>query len=209
MESVWFKPGKERTLKKYIMILLQQWQIALRDYQKKTGELGFDTTEKANFGFFIWGCAQLKMPFLLEYTTEGKWGKRDRGQRRPDAWIWINKKTHALIEVKMIWDNLNTPLSQDKIRDKIDLLKEELTSIRSDDKQVKRIGLCFITLWRNKKFMRQESNEKALKKYLAELKRIPFIDFFAAYNAPKSLYMENVDKEKWIFPAVVLVGHYV
>ena len=209
MESVWFKPGKERTLKKHIKRLLQEWQIALRDYQKKTGELGFNTTEKANFGFFIWGCAQLRMPFLLEYTTEGKWGKGDRGQRRPDAWVWINKNTRSLVEVKMIWDNLNTPPAQDRIKYKMDLLKEELISIKGDDEQAKRIGLCFVALWRNKKFMRQESNDMVLKRYLTELKRFPFIDFFAVCKAPERVYLDNIENEKWVYPAVVVVGQYV
>lgn len=216
METIWFKSRKERKLTGNIERILRKWQLALKEYEQKVrrlgyNDLGYDTTEKANFGFFLWGCAQLKMPFILEYTTKGKWRDKGEKQRRPDAWIWIDINNCALIEVKMLWDNLRTLPAKKNIKRKIDLLREELKSIRNEDEKAKLIGLCFVALWINKKFWAKDRKlrDAILERYLDNLEHSEFIDFFGVYRPlPDELacHPDNIAQDKWITPAVVLLG---
>jgi hypothetical protein len=216
MGKIWCRPGKQVILARQIRRILGKWQTAVKIYQDRTHELGYndlgyDTTEKANFGFLLWGCAQLKMPFILEYTTKGKWKEGHSSQRRPDAWIWINKNSCDLIEVKMMWDNLHSDPPKEGIKAKIDLLRKELMSLKAEDRKAKLIGLCFIALWINKKFWEkeQEKNNKLLPTYLDKLQKFPFIDFLGEYRTPdEKKIFDNIDRGKWITPAVVVIGKY-
>ena len=213
MEKIWFRSHQQRNLSIHVSRILKKWQLALKEYQNKTWELGYDTTEKANFGFFLWGCAQLKMPFLLEFTMDRKYRGEDRGQGRPDGRILMDDNTTAIFEVKRIFDRLDTP-PRNQIVKKIDLLGKELKSLKWWNRKVKRIGLCFVILERNKERGTKGLN-KPLSRYLSNLTTYPSFDFFGVYQSPEEIVTKpyNISKDKrnheFIYPAVVVIGKYV
>jgi len=213
MERIWFRSHKPRNLSMHVNRIIRKWQLALKEYQNKTWELGYDNTEKANFGFFLWGCAQLKMPFLLEFTMDRKYRGEERGQGRPDGWILMDDNTTAIFEVKRIYDRLDTP-PRNQIVKKIDLLGKELKSLKLWNRKVKRIGLCFVILERIKGKGTKEL-DKPLSKYLSNLKTRPFFDFFGVYQSTEEIVTKpyNIIKDKrnreFIYPVVIVIGKYV
>lgn len=116
MQKIWFRSKQKRSLTVNMEKILKKWQIALRVYQDRTGDLGYFYTEKANFGFLLWGCAQLKMPFLLEYTIERKYRGQELAQGRPDGWIQMDKNIEIVVEAKRREDCLDTPPTEDNFQ---------------------------------------------------------------------------------------------
>jgi hypothetical protein len=209
MNKIWFKSGQKRILTKYLRRILKKWQLALKKYQITTGDLGYTSPEKANFGFFLWGCAQLKIHFLLEYTTEGIRLGEKPSQRRPDGWIIMDKNTDAVVEAKILPDCLDTE-PRKKIHERLQALKRQIRSLKDKDDARYRIALLFVYLWRNRTKARTRSNIKVFVEYLNKLREYPSIDFFGRYLSPEKLINnpQNID-DKWIYPGVVVIGKYV
>jgi len=213
METFWIRSKRRPILMKYINRILVQWQLGLREFQLKTYELGYDTTEKANFGFFLWGCARLKMPFILEFTMGRKFRGKNIGRGRPDGRILISENAEAVFEAKRIYDRIDTPPRR-QIIERVGLLEKELKSLKWWHKKVNRIGLCFVILERTKKKGLKEL-DKSLSMYINLLKTYSCVDFLSVYQSPKEIVTKpyNIYKDKrnreFIYPAVVLIGKYV
>jgi hypothetical protein len=214
MEMVCFRTRKQKGMTIVLERILKRWRQALREYQNATNDLGYGWyyTEKTNFGFFLWACAQLGVYFLPEFSEVRRKRGKPSNLGRPDCWIlldperWIDayfevKKDHGCIDT----GPRRTVLAQLKSAEK--QLKE-----LSDSKTAKaRIAICFVTLWRNVQSKTVASYESSLSKYVKQLEDCHKIDFYAAYLSPEKLVRAacRENKDTVCYPAIVMVGKFV
>lgn len=212
MQKIWFKSRRKEWLTKYIEKILKKWQLAMKRYQKKTYDIGYLNTEKTNFGFFLWGCAQLKIPFLLEPSVERKYRGRKKSSGRVDGMIRIGD-TEIVFEVKLLYCRLKieSPRPQKKIINIIKLLKKELKSFKWEYGRVKRIGICFLIIERIRKMADRKLIDNGLAEYLENLKKHPLINFIGVYQSDEEIYRdpENTFADRFVYPAVIIIGRYM
>jgi len=214
MEMVWFRKRKQKGVTIALEHILKRWRQALRKYQNTTNDLGYGWyyTEKTNFGFFLWACAQLGMYFLPEFTETRRHRGKSSSLGRPDCWIlmdperWIDayfevKKDHGCIDT----GPRRTALAQLKSAEK------QLKQLSESKTAKARIALCFVTLWRNIQSKTVISYETALSQYLKQLKDCHEIDFYAAYLSPEKLVKatSRENKDTVYYPVIVMVGKFV
>jgi hypothetical protein len=214
VEMVWFKTRKKKNLTLALSHILKRWRQVLRKYQKATSDLGYGWyyTEKTNFGFFLQACVQLGMYILLEFTEERKKRGEPSSLGRPDCWVLMNseKWVDAYFEVKKDYGSIDTGPRR-TVFIKLKEAQKQLKNLTESKSARARIALCFITLGRNVQSRTVISYERALTKYLIQLKENQEIDFYAAYLSPEKLLKTSNrrDNDTVFYPAIVMVGKFV
>ncbi len=216
MRMIWFNPQKSARIKRHLRKILIRWRLAIAAYQKETGDLGYGWyyTEKSNFGFFLKACAELGMHFLPEFTMERRRRRERSGLGRPDCWIRMKEGTEAYFEVKKAYNSLDGK-SKNTVSNALRSAEHQLRSLKYLESSNYRVALCFITLGRKTKSKRKTlPYEKALPKYLRELRESGNIDFYSSYLSNEWSIKKAYERNKkdfgddYSYPALVLVGKY-
>ena len=213
---IWFNPQKSARITRDLRKILIKWRLAIEEYQKETGDLGYGWyyTEKSNFGFFLRACAELGMHFLPEFTMERSGRQRRSGLGRPDCWIRMEEGMEAYFEVKKAYNSIDGE-SKNTVFTALRSAENQLKSLKYLEASSYRVALCFITFGRKTENKRKTlPYEKALSKYLKELQKSGEIDFYSAYlsseDSIKRAYGKNRKDfgDDYSYPALVVIGKY-
>lgn len=214
MEMVWFRTRKQKRLTTFLERILKRWRQALSEYQDATDDLGYGWyyTEKTNFGFFLWACAQLGMYFLPEFTEVRRRWRKAPSLGRPDCWVLMDseRQIDAYFEVKKDHGCIATGPRR-TVFAQLKKAQEQLKDLTESKSAKARIALCFVTLWKNVQSKTATSYKADLSAYLKQLKDYQEIDFYAAYLSPEKLVKASnrENKDTVYYPAIVMVGKFV